>query len=90
MPRKTRIRPSSRRSTAGFNEAAARCRGKRADQGQPRPGRVGFNEAAARCRGKLHLAGVGRLDARASMRPRPDAAENGSILGFVRPGNALQ
>ena len=38
----------------------------------------GFNEAAARCRGKqAQVAEVaGLLDA-ASMRPRPDAAENG-------------
>ena len=40
-----------------------------------RPGR--FNEAAARCRGKhlpQHLDPLERLAA--SMRPRPDAAEN--------------
>ena len=41
----------------------------------------GFNEAAARCRGKR---ATGRLvadaQAQASMRPRPDAAENGSDL----------
>ena len=37
----------------GFNEAAARCRGKLVDQGEQRPlGVRGFNEAAARCRGK--------------------------------------
>ena len=43
-----------------------------------RPGPTRFNEAAARCRGKLgvrlyslrHSVGI------ASMRPRPDAAEN--------------
>ena len=36
----------------------------------------GFNEAAARCRGKRGGL-VGRADeALASMRPRPDAAEN--------------
>ena len=61
----------------GFNEAAARCRGK------PRPGpwaperRRRFNEAAARCRGKPAIP-ASRVFGRgaASMRPRPDAAEN--------------
>ena len=64
MPRKTRTAPSSppaaRRS---FNEAAARCRGKR--HSPPRGCRMraqGFNEAAARCRGKhpRAAAAVGR------------------------------
>ena len=35
-----------------------------------------FNEAAARCRGKHRQAGTGTQPKRASMRPRPDAAEN--------------
>ena len=36
-----------------------------------------FNEAAARCRGKhLPVSGVLRELGYASMRPRPDAAEN--------------
>ena len=70
----------------GFNEAAARCRGKHAGPGGsalPIPPR--FNEAAARCRGK-HGGGGGRggLPCRAaSMRPRPDAAENqASVVGL--------
>ena len=43
----------------------------------PRPAIARFNEAAARCRGKLAAAGRDRrLPPRASMRPRPDAAEN--------------
>ena len=64
-------------SAAGFNEAAARCRGKLAGSGCPGAARRGFNEAAARCRGKQpeHAAPGGAGD-RASMRPRPDAAEN--------------
>ena len=38
---------------------------------------TGFNEAAARCRGKQPVAELADDDvARASMRPRPDAAEN--------------
>ena len=36
----------------------------------------GFNEAAARCRGKPTLTAGVIIDAIASMRPRPDAAEN--------------
>ena len=61
-----------------FNEAAARCRGK------PSPCSTGssecgcFNEAAARCRGKPRggRRHVRHPNHRASMRPRPDAAEN--------------
>ena len=46
------------------------------------PPRRRFNEAAARCRGK-HSAGVPVLrGAGASMRPRPDAAEN-PVLGHA-------
>ena len=37
----------------GFNEAAARCRGKRPRRSRGRRAGRGFNEAAARCRGKL-------------------------------------
>ena len=59
MPRKTRAAPSSR----------------------PRP--PSFNEAAARCRGKRERPGAGALLEDASMRPRPDAAEN---VRTVRPG----
>ena len=37
----------------GFNEAAARCRGKRGKIPLfSQPSYMGFNEAAARCRGK--------------------------------------
>ena len=67
------------RGGRGFNEAAARCRGKRRRRGGPGRRAAGrFNEAAARCRGKRPEP---ELDlrpapARASMRPRPDAAEN--------------
>ena len=35
-----------------------------------------FNEAAARCRGKLQAGGRDGRTQPASMRPRPDAAEN--------------
>ena len=63
MPRKTPMSMKSRANPARFNEAAARCRGKRG-QG---PG----NDAA---------------DHEASMRPRPDAAEN--ILGAAEHGEA--
>ena len=75
----------------GFNEAAARCRGKR-DRRRRRAGRPPcFNEAAARCRGKLaDIPGQIPRD-RASMRPRPDAAENGRYCaGDGQPGQRLQ
>ena len=36
----------------GFNEAAARCRGKQLVAGKVGGSRARFNEAAARCRGK--------------------------------------
>ena len=77
-----------------FNEAAARCRGKRPRRGDRRRPRRRFNEAAARCRGKRRGGHVGRLPLRpASMRPRPDAAENpvdrrrppGPALASMRP-----
>ena len=42
---------------AGFNEAAARCRGKPREHRQQHEGRhPRFNEAAARCRGKPRRA----------------------------------
>ena len=101
MPRKTKTWPPRTRARSGFNEAAARCRGKPAGPLCQTSRARGFNEAAARCRGKLprrrswasrsrarfneaaarcrgklaHLLWrQGHL--RASMRPRPDAAEN--------------
>ena len=40
----------------------------------------GFNEAAARCRGKLQRPGDLAAARKASMRPRPDAAENRLLL----------
>ena len=51
MPRKTwsgRAAAGCRRT--GFNEAAARCRGKLRSSPNTTPGTPGFNEAAARCR----------------------------------------
>ena len=61
-----------------FNEAAARCRGKLILLHQLAVHKnVRFNEAAARCRGKRGPARQGgRAPRAASMRPRPDAAEN--------------
>ena len=53
MPRKTaddRLHRDDPRG--GFNEAAARCHGKRAPTGWAGPTRKSFNEAAARCHGK--------------------------------------
>ena len=68
-------RRSSTTST-GFNEAAARCRGKPGIVRPPRSAAGGFNEAAARCRGKRRPEVPHGEAPPASMRPRPDAAEN--------------
>ena len=60
-----------------FNEAAARCRGKLPPPARRRRRPAGFNEAAARCRGKPGQVARQDVEAlEASMRPRPDAAEN--------------
>ena len=67
-----------RRGSPGFNEAAARCRGKPPAYAPRLPRRGGFNEAAARCRGKPRARRLGVFLRVASMRPRPDAAENRS------------
>ena len=57
MPRKTGPAPRvALERTRGFNEAAARCRGKRRDARRAQAGAGRFNEAAARCRGKLGRA----------------------------------
>ena len=52
MPRKTvaAVRPGV--GSTGFNEAAARCRGKRIGLPPSPTSPTCFNEAAARCRGK--------------------------------------
>ena len=69
MPRKTAAGGSARRRRRGsFNEAAARCRGKR----------------------QLPVLVVRGVEV-ASMRPRPDAAENGMVAGQPgQVGRALQ
>ena len=67
--------PSHRAGTR-FNEAAARCRGKRGLTTGGDDAGTGFNEAAARCRGKRAGRAGGFVPDLASMRPRPDAAEN--------------
>ena len=87
----TPTRAAPRRLPARFNEAAARCRGKPS----PCPARaarsIRFNEAAARCRGKP-MQRYGHIDrVHASMRPRPDAAENIAIPASDLPaGFSLQ
>ena len=71
------MRGTAQVAASGFNEAAARCRGKPAARPPGRAGSSRFNEAAARCRGKPRSAGdEWNLNDKASMRPRPDAAEN--------------
>ena len=86
MPRKTEAATPGSQNVPSFNEAAARCRGKLVVAATRAATSSCFNEAAARCRGKLEAAVTGRpVDGAASMRPRPDAAENtpgaGSISG---------
>ena len=55
MPRKTCASRCSARRRRGFNEAAARCRGKRTVRvAFMRSSVRRFNEVAARCRGKQH------------------------------------
>ena len=79
MPRKTisGVRISTPSSAARFNEAAARCRGKPPRRAGGSSSAGCFNEAAARCRGKLEFRDfLLPCLSRASMRPRPDAAEN--------------
>ena len=67
-----------------FNEAAARCRGKPAARRCCATGTGRrFNEAAARCRGKRPGTAPVRAHVReASMRPRPDAAENETMTAI--------
>ena len=65
MPRKTRSRRTGRRCGAWrFNEAAARCRGKRRFIRQRMRVERCFNEAAARCRGKRRARSRVRRPAR--------------------------
>ena len=54
--------------------------------------RTCFNEAAARCRGKLVPGAARRAAAgqHASMRPRPDAAENEIVQSAATPATPLQ
>ena len=69
--------PVATRPRFRFNEAAARCRGKLGAGVVVAEAVECFNEAAARCRGKRRLRHAPILDhPPASMRPRPDAAEN--------------
>ena len=62
-----------------FNEAAARCRGKPPGAAAARGRSRRFNEAAARCRGKRRRRTSPAAPTAASMRPRPDAAENAGL-----------
>ena len=74
-----------------FNEAAARCRGKRTPAGTTGCASTRFNEAAARCRGKHEVTTWRETElTRASMRPRPDAAENLEAQRDARLGVTLQ
>ena len=86
MPRKTSATASvSRTAAAGFNEAAARCRGKRRVRVRFLVRPLGFNEAAARCRGKRGPGGEHALavrgfnEAAARCRGKPKTARNGDV-----------
>ncbi len=69
----TLLRDASMRPRPDAAENPARAGGRRRTPA-PRPG---FNEAAARCRGKPMICTEdGYIALAASMRPRPDAAEN--------------
>ena len=81
----SRWRDRRRTSSPSFNEAAARCRGKLARTCGRSSGPSCFNEAAARCRGKHGVARRLPPVAGASMRPRPDAAENSSSRTIHMP-----
>ena len=78
MPRKTRSRREApRRRRRGFNEAAARCRGKPRRLLVTPPGLLSASmrprpDAAENLAVALRIIGAET----ASMRPRPDAAEN--------------
>ena len=76
MPRKTETVPSTPAGRSRFNEAAARCRGKPTSTASRSRMTLSFNEAAARCRGKRCVEAMLICWIAASMRPRPDAAEN--------------
>ena len=73
-----------------FNEAAARCRGKHPSRAGRPAGASGFNEAAARCRGKRRHVVVAGMRGLASMRPRPDAAENPTWSTAAKTADRLQ
>ena len=78
MPRKTEQPPAKRHGRdGGFNEAAARCRGKREPA---RPQLVPLPDASMRPRPDAAEnqpdPPLPRAGFPASMRPRPDAAEN--------------
>ena len=78
MPRKTPCPLLCRSPPAGFNEAAARCRGKLAYL-RFRPAVVVLASMRPRpdaAENEVHTVTVEATDGAASMRPRPDAAEN--------------
>ena len=90
MPRKTKRwrKPVAARHPR-FNEAAARCRGKRPNRARMGATNAGFNEAAARCRGK-RSAGVawasgsyGFNEAAARCRGKPGTAKRMPTFGVA-------
>ena len=71
---------SDRTTSAGFNEAAASHRGKRAAVRNCYDDQTGFNEAAASHRGKQDKDGQAAVMKPASMRPRHHTAENYCLI----------
>ena len=87
---KPRHRAAAVRRAGGFNEAAARCRGKTGLRMRGGDIWTRFNEAAARCRGKTAAPRHRSRGADfASMRPRPDAAEKRPATATNRPATAM-
>ena len=78
-----RIGPSPK--IGGFNEAPAKCRGKRKMSALQPSATQRFNEAPAKCRGKPDMPQVRWPTAAASMRPQRNAGENGIRQHIFRP-----
>ena len=78
MPRKTSPTPAaSTRGGTSFNEAAARCRGKRRARRRHAAGRrLASMRPRPDAAENVFLAVAAARNRLASMRPRPDAAEN--------------
>ena len=84
MPGKTPHRPFSEQMESCFNEAPAKCRGKRRPELASKSRMTCFNEAPAKCRGKQAKRMVNIEADQASMRPQRNAGENGALVEMSR------